>query len=215
MAAWDASSQVSQPMHRPPEGLLADRRFRAGFSKLAPRGLSFDAWCYHPQLPQLITLIDAFPETRVIIDHVGGRLGEGSHAGRQREIFRQWRTSMQALAMRPQVYVKLGGMMARYTGATFMDDAAPPGSGTLAAAWRPYVESCIEFFGPRHCMYDCMYESNFPPDKAGCSAVTLWDAFKRIAAQYTEDDKTWLFARSAIEAYRLSPDLVALPDTAL
>jgi predicted TIM-barrel fold metal-dependent hydrolase len=199
MAAWDGSSEVSQPMHRPPAGLLADRRFREGFARLAPLGLSFDAWCYHPQLPQLIALIDAVPDTRVIVDHVGGPLGEGPYAGRQEEVFRHWRASMQALAMRPQTFVKLGGLMARYTGTAFMDDVAPPGSETLAQAWRPYVETCIESFGPRR----CMFESNFPPDRAGCSPVVLWNAFKRIAAQYTEEEKGWLFAGSAVDAYRL------------
>lgn len=203
MAAWDASPEVSQPMHRPPEGLLSDRRFREGFSRLAPVGLSFDAWCYHPQLPQLIGLIDAYPNTRVIIDHLGGRLGEGPYASQQAEVFRGWKASMQELSRRPNVFVKLGGMMARYTGATFMDDDLPPSSEQLALAWRPYIETCIELFGAQR----AMFESNFPPDKAGCSSTVLWNTFKRVTAQYADEEKRWLFARSAIEAYRLPAEL--------
>jgi L-fuconolactonase len=202
MAAWDASPHVSQPMRRPPPGLTADRRFREGFSKLGSFGLSFDAWCYHPQLMELAALVDSAPITRVIIDHVGGRLGEGPYAGAERGVFQHWRASMQELARRPNVPVKIGGMMAHYIGTTIMDHEHPPSSLEPAALWRPYVETCIELFGPRR----CMFESNFPPDKAGCSYAVLWNVFKRLAVHYSDDERWWLFSGTAMHAYRLPPE---------
>ena len=39
-------------------------RVREGFARLAPLGLSFDAWLYHTQLGDLVDLARAFPETR-------------------------------------------------------------------------------------------------------------------------------------------------------
>jgi L-fuconolactonase len=204
MAAWDASPNASQPMKRPPPGLMADRRFRGAFRSSVPSGYPFDAWCYHPQLMELAALVDSAPSTPVIIDHVGGRLGEGPYAGVEREVFQHWRASMQELARRPNVCVKIGGMMACYTGTTIMDHEHPPSSLELAALWRPYVETCIELFGPRR----CMFESNFPPDKAGCSYAVLWNAFKRLAVHYSDDERWWLFAGTAMHAYRLSPELL-------
>ena len=60
-----------------------------------------------------------------------------------------------------------------------------------AAAWRPYIETCIEAFGPER----GMFESNFPPDKGQCSYQVIFNAFKRIAAQYSEAEKTALFSK--------------------
>ena len=75
----------------------------------------------------------------------------------------------------------------------------PASSEELAAAWRPYMEVCIEAFGPDR----CMFESNFPPDKGQCSYQVIFNAFKRIAAPYSEAEKTALFSKTATEVYRL------------
>jgi len=75
----------------------------------------------------------------------------------------------------------------------------PPSSEELAAAWRPTIETCIAAFGPER----SMFESNFPPDKGQCSYQVLFNAFKRIAAQYNGAEKTALFAGTAMDFYRL------------
>lgn len=203
MAAWDASPEVNLLMRPPPSDLLLDPRFREGFSRLAPLGLSFDAWVYHPQLPQLISLLDAFPDTRVIIDHLGGLAATGSYASRPEATFAQWKSSMRLLAQRPNVFVKLGGLNMRVHGFPFIDRPRPPSALELANAWKPQVQTCIELFGPDR----CMFESNFPPDKCGVSAVVLWNAFKRLAAGCSETEKTDLFAGTAVRAYRLPEEL--------
>ncbi|WP_210411645.1 amidohydrolase family protein [Rhodoferax sediminis] len=206
MAAWDASPEVNVLRRSPPKDLLLDPNFREGFARLSELGLSFDAWCYHPQLPQLIDLVDKYPNTRVIIDHVGGRAAKGPYAERKEEVFRGWKASMQQLAKRPNVFCKLGGLNMRLSGFDFIDRDLPPTSQELASAWKLSIETCIEAFGPSR----CMFESNFPPDKSGCSARVLWNAFKRVVSGYSEDEKFELFAGSAIRAYRL-PDALGKP----
>ena len=101
--------------------------------------------------------------------------------------------------------MKLGGLNSRLNGFDFLDRDRPPSSEELAAAWRPYVEVCIEAFGPER----AMFESNFPPDKCGCTARVLWNAFKRLAARYSESEKADLFAGTAIRVYRLPAELGA------
>jgi predicted TIM-barrel fold metal-dependent hydrolase len=76
-AGWDASDQVRNSHTNPPPGLYGDDRFRRGFAELARRGLSFDAWLYHPQIPELTSLARAFPDATIILDHFGGPLGIG------------------------------------------------------------------------------------------------------------------------------------------
>jgi L-fuconolactonase len=203
MAAWDASPQVNTLRKPPPKDMLMNPRFREGFARLAPLDLSFDLWCYHPQLPQAIDLVDAFPDTSIIIDHFGGRAGTGPYADRKDDVTREWARSIRALAERPNVVIKLGGIGMRLGGFDFIDRDLPPTSLELAEAWKPYVETCIEVFGPQR----CMFESNFPPDKAGCSYRVLWNTFKRLTAGMSDSEKADLFAGTAIRTYRLPEEL--------
>jgi predicted TIM-barrel fold metal-dependent hydrolase len=198
-SAWDADPGVAGIYAARPKGLLLDPTFRKGFSCLAPLQLSFDAWLFHPQIGELADLACAFPETRIVLDHCGGPIGIGSYAGRREEIFATWKASITEIAACRNVSVKLGGLAMRLLGHDFHQRPVPPSSEQLAAACRPYIETCIEAFGPDR----SMFESNFPPDKGQCSYQVIFNAFKRIAAQYSEAEKTALFSQTAAKAYRL------------
>ena len=199
-ASWDADPDVLGPLHRGVEGLYRQASFREGFARLSPLGLSFDAWMLEPQLPDLIDLARAFPQTAIVLDHVGTPLAIGSYAGRRDERFAIWRENIQALAKSPNVSVKVGGLAMVFPGfASFMSDP-PASSAQLAAEWKPYVEACIEAFGAQR----CMFESNFPVDSGSCDYATLWNAFKTIAADYSADDKTALFSGTATRVYRMA-----------
>ena len=203
MAGWDADPEVNMLMVPPPPGLLMDATFREGFAQLGPLGLSFDAHCYHPQLPELIDLVDAFPDTRVIIDHIGGLVRHGPYARDLNDTFRSWRHNIRLLAERPNTVMKIGGMGMRALGFDFIDRDLPPTSKDLAEAWHPFVETCIEAFGPAR----CMFESNFPVDRASVSYRVLWNTFKRMTSGFSLDEKADLFAGTAIRAYRLPAEL--------
>ncbi len=183
----------------PPQGLLLDAQFRRGFAHLASRGLSFDAWMYHTQLADVIDLAETYPGTTIILNHVGGPIGIGPYAGHRDEVFGEWQASIKKLARCENVIVKLGGMGMRVFGFDFADKPAPPDSAALAQAWAPYVNACIEAFGPQR----CMFQSNFPVDKGTCSYVVIWNAFKRIAAAYPPAEKQALFYETAARVYRI------------
>ena len=191
-AAW--GSMVTRP-----EGLLMDKRVREGFARLAPLGLSFDAWMYHTQLGELVDLARAFPETQIVLDHVGGAIGLGRYAGKRDEVFAEWSGRIRELAACPNVHAKLGGLGMRMFGFDLHTRELPPSSEELAAAWRPYIETCIAAFGPER----AMFESNFPVDKGSCSYHVLWNAFKRIAGGCSAAEKAALFAGTATQFYRL------------
>ena len=183
-----------------PEGLLMDPKLREGISRLAPLGLSFDAWMYHTQLGELVGLARAFPETPIVLDHVGGAIGLGRYAGRRDEVFAEWGARIRELAACPNVHIKLGGLGMRMFGFTLHTRELPPSSEELDAAWRPYMETCIAAFGPDR----AMFESNFPVDKGSCSYAMLWNAFKRITAGCSAAEKQALFAGTATKFYRPS-----------
>jgi predicted TIM-barrel fold metal-dependent hydrolase len=198
-SAWDADPDVAGIYANRPKGLLLDATFRKGFACLAPLGLGFDAWLFHPQIGELADLARAFPDSKIVLDHCGGPIGIGGYADRRQEIFAEWRASIREIAKCSNVAVKLGGLAMRLLGYDFHERPEPPSSEELAAAWRPYVETCIGAFGPDR----CMFESNFPPDKGQCSYQVIFNAFKRIAAQYSETEKTALFSKAATDFYRL------------
>ncbi len=199
ITATDPDPSLLNPAYMPAPGLLGDKTFREGFARLAPLGLSFDAWLYHPQIDELTALAQAAPETRIVLDHVGGPLAIGAYAGRREEIFPGWAASIRKLAQCPNVYVKIGGMGMKINGYDFHEQPDPPSSETLAAAWKPYVETCIEAFGASR----CMFESNFPVDKGSYSYGVFWNACKRLASGASATEKADLFARSASRFYRL------------
>jgi L-fuconolactonase len=199
IGVWHADPSVRASVATPPPHLLMDPRFREGFSRLAPLGLSFDAWVIHTQIDELCSLANAFGETRIVLNHVGGPLGTGPYRGRRSEVFEDWRKAITRFAAYPNVSVKLGGFGMTLFGFDFYAKACPPGSAALADAIRPYVETCIEAFGAGR----CMFESNFPVDKGNFSYPVLWNAFKRITSGASDADKTSLFHDTAARFYRI------------
>src|SRR5690606_3532201 len=128
-------------------------------------------WLYHEQIPELTDLARAFPETTIILDHFGGPLGTGPYAGRLDEVYEVWRRNIGPLAECQNVVAKLGGINMPVNGFGWEQRDKPPTSEELASATRRYYMDSIELFGPDR----CMFESNFPVDKASCSYAVLWN----------------------------------------
>ena len=198
-SAWDPSPDVRKAHTDPPPGLMAEPPFRAGVAALGRAGLSFDAWLYHPQVPELAALARALPDVSFVLDHLGGPLGVGPYAGRRDEVLESWRPAMEEVAACPNVALKLGGIGMAIYGLGWHRRDEPPSSEELAAAWGPEVGWCVERFGPDR----CMFESNFPVDKRSCGYTTLWNAFQRIAADASPAEKAALFHDTATRVYRL------------
>ena len=198
-ASFDADKAVLGPLNRVEAGLYLSDKFRAGFARLAPMGLSFDAWLLEPQLPDVISLAQAFPDTTIVLDHVGTPLGRGVYEGRLDERFGIWRNNIRELARSPKVAVKLGGLAMAFCNFPSFLSEPRASSEQLAAEWKPYIETCIEAFGAER----CMFESNFPVDMGACDYATLWNAFKRIAKGASAAEKAALFSGAAPKVYRL------------
>jgi predicted TIM-barrel fold metal-dependent hydrolase len=199
-AGYDEHPKVANSHTNPPKDLYQSKKFREGFGKLKKLNLTFDAWQYHPQIPELTDLARAFPDTTIILDHFGGPLGIGPYEGKRVEIFPQWKKDMTELAKCQNVVVKLGGINMAVSGYGWHRKPQPPTSQELADATRDYYLHTIEKFGPKR----CMFESNFPVDRVSCSYLVLWNAFKRLAADFTAEENAWLFRRTAAEVYRLA-----------
>jgi predicted TIM-barrel fold metal-dependent hydrolase len=197
--SYDADPNVLGPLAGRNGGLYLDAKFREGFRVLHKLGLSFDAWLLEPQLPDLIDLAKAFPDTPIVLDHVGTPLGIASYKGKREERFPTWRDNIRKLAKSENVVVKLGGLAMAFCCFPSFRSNPPAHSEQLAREWGPYIETCIEAFGPNR----CMFESNFPVDIGSCTYPVLWNAFKRIAKNYSPAEKTALFSGTAARVYRV------------
>ena len=184
----------------PRPSLLRDNAVRKGFGCLQRHGLSFDAWLYHPQIPELVELARDFPAVPIILDHIGGPLGLGPYKGRSDDVFQAWSADITALSSCPNVVLKLGGVGSLRSGYDWHQRTPKPGSAELAEAMRPYFEFCIEQFGAGR----CMFESNFPVDRISYSYVSIWNAFKIMARGYSDAERAALFHDTAVRVYRLA-----------
>jgi L-fuconolactonase len=198
MSTWHAEAEAMGRTNYP-KGLLLDTKFRQGFGYLQKYDLSFDSWLYFTQLPDLADLARAYPNTPIIVNHIGGLLGVGPYAGKRDAVFNDWKRGMTALASCPNVMVKLGGLGMVMCGFGWHERAVPPNSIELAEAMAPYFQACIELFGVDR----CMFESNFPVDKLSFSYSVMWNAFKRIAKGFSAGEKSALFFDTAVRVYRL------------
>jgi L-fuconolactonase len=199
---WDASEKIRSIVPEP--GRLADPRVRAAMAVLHGKGLAFDAWLYHTQLGDIADLADAFPDMTIVLNHVGSPILGGPYGGRRDQVFGDWKAAIGEVARRPNVVVKLGALPIRLGGGSHNRDM-PPSSEEVAAAWRPWIETCIEAFGPSR----GMFESNFPVQRRWCSYQVVWNAFKRLARGASAAEKADLFQDTAARAYRMSEFLSA------
>jgi predicted TIM-barrel fold metal-dependent hydrolase len=198
--SWDAEPatvRLNSPVFA---GMLADKKFREGVAVVGRLGLSYDVSLYHPQINEVADLASALPNTRIVLNHVGGVLGLGSYRSKRDEVFARWSSSIEALAARPNVFVKLGGLGQSYTSLRFDEDSEPPSSEMVADRFRPYIETCIAAFGTSR----CMFESNFPVDKISYSYHVFWNACKLMAKGASSTEKADLFGGAAARCYRLN-----------
>ena len=202
-SAWDADPDVAGMYATRPKGLLLDPHLPQGFCLPRAAGPEFRRLAVssadrrtHRSRPRL----SRTPKSCSII--AAARSASAAMPAGARRSFRSGRPRSRKSPNAPTSSVKLGGLAMCLLGYDFHLRPKPPSSEQAAAAWRPYIETCIEAFGPNR----CMFESNFPPDKGQCSYQVIFNAFKRIAAQYSEAEKTALFSKTATDFYRLKLD---------
>jgi predicted TIM-barrel fold metal-dependent hydrolase len=182
-----------------PSYLYGKESFRKGLRILAELGLTYDTWHYHHQNLDFIELARAVPECTMILDHFGTPLGVGRFKGFREEIFQEWKDEMRELSRCENVYAKLGGLAMPDNGFGWDKAERPPGSDEFVAAQERYYLHMIDCFGPER----CMFESNFPVDRLSINYHVLFNAYKKMAARYSQDEQHALFFGTAQHVYSL------------
>ena len=160
---------------------MDDLKFRDGFARLEPLGLSYDLQTPWWHLDAALDLARDFPGTQIILNHTG------LPADRSPEGINAWRTAMAALADADNVALKISGL-------------GQPGLPWTTAANGPVVRDAIRMFGSNR----CMFASNFPVDGLCADFRTIFSGFMEITADMAEDDRRQLFHDNAKRIYRLT-----------
>jgi L-fuconolactonase len=180
-------------------GIMGEESFRRGVRRLGELGHSYDAFCFHPQLAELRDLSQACPDVLIVLNHLGVPIAGGPYRGHADEVRAVWQSEMSALASCPNVVVKLGGLSRPLSGERWDRRGEPATSDEIVAAWGPDIRFVIDHFGPGR----CLFESNIPIDRGSTGYRTLWNAFKKIAAPYTDAERRNLLHDTAARTYRL------------
>ena len=195
-AGWDPHPEIE---NRVDQGQLAKDSVRAGAKVLARMGLSMESTLFFPQLPELVDFANAVPDLPIVLNHIGGLMRVGPYGNRDDEVIPEWRSKLAEVAKCPNVYIKLGGLGQPRYGFTWHLRENPIGSEELGEALAPYMNYCIEQFGPER----SMFESNFPPDKVSYSYNVMYNAFKRLSSGYSASERAALFHDTAAKVYRI------------
>jgi L-fuconolactonase len=210
MTAFDPDPGVHD--WTPRAGRMRSRAFARGLSLLGERGLSFDAWCYHPQLPELAELAREASGTRIVLCHLGTPIGYGGpYAGygrdaRARErIFAEWKDGLARVAEQKNVHAKISGLAMPILGFGFHTRESPQSAEELADRIGPLALHALSVFGVER----CLFASNFPMDKVSVPWSTLYGAFAKLTSGLDQTARRRLFHDNAAAFYRLRPPSVS------
>ena len=187
--------------------LYTNKKFLKGFEQIARHHLSFDAWVYSTQLEDVIALAKRFPETSIVLDHLGtpaglfGKVGQttGLTQTARENIFYHWQDAIAELATYPNVYTKMSGLFMPVLGHQFHKKKQQASKQQIIDLVAPLITHALDSFG----RYRVMFASNFPMDRVSTSLVNIIDALSDIVHDYDDETLQRVFHHNAKQFYRL------------
>lgn len=177
LVAWDDAGRW-RFADRP--HVLADPGFREAVAVLVDHKLSLDLVVVPTQLEEVAHLAEVHPDLPIAINHFGQP--EPDQTGSAQA----WRAGMEAIAARPNIFLKVSGLWT-------ID------RGWDADSLRPFLDHAVHVFGPERLMYG----SNLPVEKVNVGAsrqvATLFDVFEGLKP----NDIQAIFSQTARTFYRL------------
>jgi predicted TIM-barrel fold metal-dependent hydrolase len=168
-------------LHVMPDDLSESAVFRANIGRLKGSGRPFDLCVFPHQIDRAIALADLCPDVQFVLDHCG----VPSIKERKEH---PWRERMVEIARRPNVVVKISGVVAYADGERWTVEDI-----------RPYVEHSIACFG-----WDrVVWGSDWPVCTLTATLSTWVAATHAITASCSNDERRKLLADNARRIWRL------------
>jgi L-fuconolactonase len=165
-----------------PAGFLSRPAFRRGIARLEHFGLAYDILVYARQLPAAIDFAAAFPEQRLVLDHLG-------KPDIRSQGFDAWRRDLDRLAGRPNVFAKISGLVTEAEWSTWT-------SPVLIA----YVHAALDAFGPDRLMIG----SDWPVCTVAGSYREVMDVVSTALEGRTDSEREAVLGGTARRFWNLS-----------
>jgi len=178
MLSWHPTEPAKCFAPRP--GIADEADFRRGVALLARHDQLLELMLYPYQAEDLARLARDFPDQTFIVNHCG------SPIDRDRDGMLLWREGLKLLGSAPNVNIKISAL-------TAYDPCPTPES------LREVVLHCIECFGVDRSMFG----SDFPVGRLWTSFDAIFDGFKAIVRDFSEDEQSALFHANARRVYRI------------
>jgi L-fuconolactonase len=165
----------------PAEDWLVQPSVLKGLQTLASHKVTYDLLVHTRHLRHVKTVAESCPELSLVVDHMAKppvASGEIS----------EWLRELKAVAMFPNVYCKLSGLVTEANHSAWkLDDL------------RPFVESALELFGPTRLLFG----SDYPVCLLAASYDRVLDSFRELLKELNDDERSRIFSKNAVEFYRL------------
>jgi len=165
----------------PEDDWLVQPSVLKGLQTLASQSLTYDLLVHTRHLPHVKTVAESCPELSLVVDH----MAKPPIAGGQ---ISQWLRELKAVAMFPNVYCKLSGLVTEADHSAWKPDDL-----------RPFVESALELFGPTRLLFG----SDYPVCLLAASYDRVLDSFRELLKELNDDERSRIFSKNAVEFYRL------------
>jgi L-fuconolactonase len=183
IAAFPKMKAVRHPIHDElDDDFVLREDFNRGIADLKKFNLGYDILIFEKHLPQTIQFVDRHPDQVFVLDHVAKpRIRE--------RVLSPWRDNIRELALRPNVYCKISGIVTEADWDTWSDEEL-----------SPYLDVVLEAFTPKRLMFG----SDWPVVTLASSYQRWIDTVRVAIAQLSPAERDWILAKTAIEAYRLT-----------
>ncbi len=179
MLSWHPTAPAKRFAPRP--GIADEPDFRRGVALLARHGQALELMLYPYQAEEVARLARDFPAQAFIVNHCG------SPIDRDPDGMARWRAGLKLLGSLPNVSIKISALNAY--------DPRP----TLASLGEVALH-CIDCFGVERSMFG----SDFPVGRLWTTFDAIFDGFKAIVRDFSEDEQRALFYANARRIYRIN-----------
>ncbi len=161
--------------------LMLQPEFKRGISLLEKYNYTYDILIFRDQLRYASELADVFPSQKFILDHIAK---PGIKAGDIKE----WETDIRELAMRPNVWCKVSGMVTEADWHNWQP-----------AHFKPYLDVVTEAFG----MQRLVYGSDWPVCLVAGPYERMLGIVKEYYSAFSEEEQAAFFGGNAVSFYNL------------
>jgi L-fuconolactonase len=164
-----------------PEGFLDGAEFNRGIRAMQKTGLVYDLLIVEHQLEEAIRFVDRHPKQIFVLDHIAKpKIAAGE--------IEPWRSWLNELSKRRNVYCKLSGMVTEDSWSHWSTESL-----------RPYLETAVGAFGTDRLMAG----SDWPVCLVATDYVRWWQVLRDFFAGFGEAERANIFGRTATKTYNL------------